>query len=105
MNQQNKVYFIDLFFICRKIHQRALESLQASLDVEVKGRTEGARLKKKMESDINELGLQVDLLNKNNAELMKTVKKMQQQNKVFPPPHFFATVQCTGCFLIFNTTL
>lgn len=68
--------------IPRKIHQRALESLQASLDVEVKGRTEGARLKKKMESDMNELELQVDLLNKNNAELMKTVKKMQQQIKV-----------------------
>lgn len=68
--------------IFRKIHQRALESLQASLDVEVKGRTEGARLKKKMESDLNELELQVDLLNKNNAELMKTVKKMQQQLKV-----------------------
>lgn len=52
------------------------------MDVEVKGRTEGARLKKKMESDINDLELQVDLLNKNNAELMKTGKKMQQQTKV-----------------------
>lgn len=66
----------------RKSHQRALESLQASLDVEVKARTEAGRLKKKMESDVNELEVQVDQLNKNNAELMKTVKKLQQQIKV-----------------------
>ena len=66
----------------RKSHQRGLESLQASLDVELKGRTEGARLKKKMEADLNDVELQVDLLNKNNMELMKSVKKMQQQIKV-----------------------
>uniref|UniRef100_A0A3Q3H0S6 Myosin tail domain-containing protein n=1 Tax=Labrus bergylta TaxID=56723 RepID=A0A3Q3H0S6_9LABR len=65
----------------RKSHQRALESLQASLDVELKGRAEGMKLKKKLESDINELELQVDLLTKNNAELSKSSKKMQQQIK------------------------
>lgn len=48
----------------------------------MKARTEAARVKKKMESDVNELEVQVDQLNKNNAELMKTVKKMQQQIKV-----------------------
>lgn len=74
-----------LFFLTssvRKSHQRALESLQASLDVEVKGRAEGLKLKKKLEADINELELQVDLLTKNNAELSKNSKKMQQQIKV-----------------------
>lgn len=67
----------------RKSHQKALESLQASLDVEVKGRTEGLKLKKKLEADINELELQMDLLTKNNAELGKNSKKMQQQIKVW----------------------
>ncbi len=52
------------------------------MDVEVKVRSEATRLKKKMESDVNELEVQVDQLNKNNTELMKTVKKMQQQIKV-----------------------
>lgn len=66
----------------RKSHQRALESLQASLDVEVKGRAEGLKLKKKLEADVNELELQVDLLTKSNAELSKNSKKMQQQIKV-----------------------
>lgn len=66
----------------RKSHQKALESLQASLDVEVKGRAEGLKLKKKLEADIGELELQVDLLTKNNAEVGKNSKKMQQQIKV-----------------------
>lgn len=66
----------------RKSHQKALESLQASLDVEVKGRAEGLKLKKKLEADISELELQVDLLTKNNAEVGKNSKKMQQQIKV-----------------------
>lgn len=70
------------FSLLRKSHQRALESLQASLDVEVKGRAEGLKLKKKLEADINELELQADLLTKNNTELSKNSKKMQQQIKV-----------------------
>uniref|UniRef100_A0A3Q3X8I9 Myosin tail domain-containing protein n=1 Tax=Mola mola TaxID=94237 RepID=A0A3Q3X8I9_MOLML len=65
----------------RKGHQKALESLHATLDVELKGRAEGLKLKKKMEADINELELQVDLLTKSNAELSKNSKKMQQQIK------------------------
>lgn len=70
-------------FCLRKSHQRALESVQASLDVEVKGRAEALKLKKKLEADITELELQVDLLTKNNAELSKNSKKMQQQIKVW----------------------
>lgn len=48
----------------------------------MKGRAEGMKLKKKLEVDINELELQVDLLTKNNAEIVKNGKKMQQQIKV-----------------------
>lgn len=66
----------------RKSQQKALESLQASLDVEVKGRAEGLKLKKKLEADLGELELQVDLLTKNNAEVGKNGKKLQQQIKV-----------------------
>lgn len=50
--------------------------------MEVKGRGEGLRVKKKLESDLNELELQVDLFTKNNIELTKNTKKMQQQIKV-----------------------
>merc|ERR1719347_240438 len=52
----------------RKCHQRALESMQASLEVESKGKAEALRLKKKLESDINELEIALDHANKANAE-------------------------------------
>lgn len=48
----------------------------------MKGKAEGMKLKKKLEVDISELELQVDLLTKNNAEVGKNSKKMQQQIKV-----------------------
>ncbi|EPQ13695.1 Myosin-7 [Myotis brandtii] len=66
---------------CRKNHQRAIESLQTSLDAEAKGRAEALRLKKKMETDLNEMEIQLDHANKNNSELVKTLKRLQQQLK------------------------
>merc|ERR1712113_142333 len=38
----------------RKNHGRAMESLQASLESEQRAKAEGLRIKKKLESDINE---------------------------------------------------
>ncbi|XP_023687437.1 myosin-16-like [Paramormyrops kingsleyae] len=69
------------FEITRKNHQRAVESLQASLEAEAKGRAEALRLKKKMEADLNEMEIQLDHANKNNSELVKTLKRLQQQIK------------------------
>lgn len=40
------------------------------------------RLKKKMETDLNEMEIQLDHANKNNSELVKTLKRLQQQIKV-----------------------
>lgn len=59
-----------------------MESLQASLEAEAKGRAEALRMKKKMESDLNEMEIQLDHANKNNSELVKTLKRLQQQIKV-----------------------
>ncbi|XP_005875894.1 myosin-16 [Myotis lucifugus] len=69
------------FEATRKNHQRAIESLQTSLDAEAKGRAEALRLKKKMETDLNEMEIQLDHANKNNSELVKTLKRLQQQLK------------------------
>jgi hypothetical protein len=49
---------------CRKNHQRALDSMQASLEAEAKGKAEALRLKKKLEADINELEIALDHANK-----------------------------------------
>ncbi|XP_038551249.1 myosin-16-like [Micropterus salmoides] len=69
------------FEVTRKNHARAVESLQASLEAEAKGRAEALRTKKKMEGDLNEMEIQLEHANRNNAELVKTLKKLQQQIK------------------------
>ncbi|ODM91980.1 Myosin heavy chain, muscle [Orchesella cincta] len=52
----------------RKNQQRALDSMQASLEAESKGKIEALRIKKKLETDINELEIALDHSNKTNAE-------------------------------------
>jgi len=65
----------------RKNHQRAIDSMQASLEAEAKGKAEALRMKKKLESDINELEIALDHANKANAEAQKSIKRHQQQLK------------------------
>lgn len=49
--------------------------MQASLEAEAKAKAEALRLKKKLESDINELEIALDHSNKANADLQKQIKK------------------------------
>ncbi|XP_018022395.1 myosin heavy chain, muscle isoform X3 [Hyalella azteca] len=65
----------------RKCHQRAIDSMQASLEAEAKGKAEALRMKKKLESDINELEIALDHSNKANADLQKHIKKLQGEIK------------------------
>ncbi len=67
----------------RKNQQRALDSMQASLEAESKGKQEALRLKKKLETDINELEIALDHANKSNSEASKTIKRYLQQLKVY----------------------
>merc|ERR1712129_535029 len=63
----------------RKNHSRAMDSLQASLDAENRAKTEGLRIKKKLEGDINELEIALDHANKANSEAHKSIKRFQGQ--------------------------
>merc|ERR1712113_188713 len=63
----------------RKNHQRAMDSLQASLEAESRAKSEALRIKKKLESDINELEIALDHANKANAEAHKSIKRYQGQ--------------------------
>ncbi|XP_042857492.1 myosin heavy chain, muscle-like [Penaeus japonicus] len=65
----------------RKCHQRAIDSMQASLEAEAKGKAEALRMKKKLESDINELEISLDHSNKANVDLQKHIKKLQSEMK------------------------
>merc|ERR1719507_136170 len=70
---------VEEFDNTRKNHQRAMDSLQASLDAENRAKTEGLRLKKKLEGDINELEIALDHANKANSEAHKSIKRFQGQ--------------------------
>merc|ERR1719312_830932 len=63
----------------RKNHQRAMESLGASLEIEQRAKAEALRIKKKLEGDINELEIGLDHANKANAEGLKAIKRYQNQ--------------------------
>jgi len=70
---------VEEFDNTRKNHQRAMDSLQASLDAENRAKSEALRIKKKLESDINELEIALDHANKANAEAHKSIKRFQAQ--------------------------
>merc|ERR1719434_364015 len=56
-----------------------MDSLQASLEAESRAKAEALRIKKKLESDINELEIALDHANKANAEAHKSIKRYQGQ--------------------------
>merc|ERR1712121_26967 len=61
----------------RKNHQRAMDSLGASLEAEQRAKADALRVKKKLESDINELEIALDHANKANIEGQKAIKRYQ----------------------------
>merc|ERR1719197_2152274 len=65
----------------RKNHQRAMESMSASLETEQKAKGEALRVKKALEGEINELEIGLDHANKANSEGLKSVKRYQAQLK------------------------
>uniref|UniRef100_A0A452TF54 Myosin-7B n=1 Tax=Ursus maritimus TaxID=29073 RepID=A0A452TF54_URSMA len=62
-------------------HQRAVESLQASLDAETRARNEALRLKKKMEGDLNDLELQLGHAARQAMEAQTATRLLQAQLK------------------------
>merc|ERR1711978_9217 len=67
------------FNTTRKNHQRAMESMSASLESEQRAKGDALRVKKKLEGEINELEIGLDHANKANAEGLKAVKRYQLQ--------------------------
>merc|ERR1719244_2474775 len=65
----------------RKNHQRAMDSIGASLETEQKAKGEALRVKKALEGEINELEIGLDHANKANSEGLKSIKRYQTQIK------------------------
>ncbi|KAK2520864.1 hypothetical protein Q9233_011500 [Columba guinea] len=65
----------------RRNHQRAMDSMQATLDAEARAKNEAVRLRKKMEGDLNEMEIQLSHANRQAAEFQKLGRQLQAQLK------------------------
>lgn len=63
----------------RRSHQHSLETMQASLEAEVRNRSEAVRLRKKMESDLNEMEVQLGHASRQAAESQRLIRQLQTQ--------------------------
>ncbi|KAM9324338.1 myosin-4-like [Gastrophryne carolinensis] len=61
--------------------QRAIDTMQSTLDSEIRSRNDALRLKKKMEGDLNELEIQLSHANRQAAEAQKQLRNVQAQFK------------------------
>uniref|UniRef100_A0A8D2NY22 MYH7 protein n=1 Tax=Zosterops lateralis melanops TaxID=1220523 RepID=A0A8D2NY22_ZOSLA len=65
----------------RRNHQRAMDSMQASIDAEARAKNEAIRLRKKMEGDLNEMELQLNHANRQATEFQRLTRQLQAQIK------------------------
>lgn len=70
---------VTLSLSTRRSHQRSLEAMQVTLDSEVRSRSEAVRLRKKMESDLNEMELRLVHVTKQAAESQRVARQLQTQ--------------------------
>ncbi|XP_075576256.1 myosin heavy chain, skeletal muscle-like [Pelecanus crispus] len=61
----------------KRNHLRVVESMQSTLDAEIRSRNEALRLKKKMEGDLNEMEIQLSHANRVAAEAQKNLRNTQ----------------------------
>ncbi|XP_056396136.1 myosin-1B-like [Hyla sarda] len=61
--------------------QRIIDTMQSTLDSEIRSRNDALRLKKKMEGDLNELEIQLSHANRQAAEAQKQLRNVQAQLK------------------------
>merc|ERR1711971_538892 len=67
------------FAMVRKAQTKGLDSMQAALETEAKGKAEALRMKKKLEADAADLGLALEHAIAGNAGTQNTIKKYQLQ--------------------------
>ena len=62
--------------------QRVIETMQSTLDAEVRSRNDALRIKKKMEGDLNEMEIQLSHANRQAVEAQKQLRNVQGLLKV-----------------------
>ncbi|XP_054026742.1 myosin-1B-like isoform X2 [Dryobates pubescens] len=61
----------------KRNHLRVVDSMQSTLDAEIRSRNEALRLKKKMEGDLNEMEIQLSHANRQAADAQKNLRNTQ----------------------------
>ena len=85
VNQGFQLEFIAIFIqyhnivVCSKNHQRALDTIQISLEAEARGRLEALRQRKKLEQDVLELEAALEATVRARGDVEKNYKRFQQQ--------------------------
>merc|ERR1711962_1960037 len=67
----------DEFAATKKNFGKALESMQMALEAETKGKVEALRMKKKLDSDVVDLGVALEHANAVNAESQRNIQLIQ----------------------------
>ena len=62
--------------------QRVIETMQSTLDAEIRSRNDALRIKKKMEGDLNEMEIQLSHANRQAVEAQKQLRNVQGLLKV-----------------------
>lgn len=71
----------------KRNHLRVVESMQSTLDAEIRSRNDALRIKKKMEGDLNEMEIQLNHANRQAAEAIKNLRNTQGILKVHWDKH------------------
>lgn len=66
----------------KRNHLRVVESVQSTLDAEIRSRNDALRIKKKMEGDFNEMEIQLNHANRQATEAMRNLRNTQGILKV-----------------------
>lgn len=82
----------------RKNHARQIESLQNTIEVEMRSKSELMKTRKQFESEVFELETQLDAATRNASDGNKMVKKLQAQVKV----SFHSYLMCNHSHMIFT---
>ncbi|XP_039991906.1 myosin-4-like [Xiphias gladius] len=65
----------------KRNHQRIVETMQSALDAEIRSKNDAMRIRKKMETDLNEMEIQLSHANRQAAEAQKQLRNMQAHLK------------------------
>merc|ERR1719477_219096 len=67
------------FASTRKNFGKAIEGMQMALEAETKGKVEALRMKKKLDSDVIDLGIALEHANAANAEIQGNIRNVQKR--------------------------